>query len=203
MAPVQTIIFDLGNTLVPFSLAPLRAAWQHCGPEAAQLCAELESGGCSAPRFRARMGILTGLGAQEFDPWWNAIFEDRWLIPPERIRALGRTHRLGLLSNTNALHFEFLRRTRPLLDEFDFHILSHEVGAIKPEPAIFAAAEAAAGCAPERILYFDDVPEFVAAARRRGWQAVLFTGPGALERALEAALAPARSRPDLSKRGGA
>jgi len=176
MADIQTIVFDLGNTLVPFSLAPLRARWGGCAAEAAELCNRFESGQLRPEQFRRRMGALAGVDAPDFDAWWNAIFEDRWLVEPARIRALAGQYRLGLLSNTNAVHFEFLRRTRPLLGEFDFLILSHEVGAAKPDPAIYAAAEAAARCPPEAILYFDDVPEFVVAARHRGWHAVEFTG---------------------------
>lgn len=190
MAQVQAIIFDLGNTLIPFSLAPLRTRWGHGAraAEAAELCNHFESGRVDPDEFRRRMSGLTRLEYPEFDIWWNSIFEDRWLIEPERIRGLAGQYRTGLLSNTNAVHFDFLRRTRPLLEEFDFHILSHEVGASKPEAAIYAAAEAAAQCRPEAILYFDDVPEFVRAARARGWQAIEFTGPGVLDEALDAAL---------------
>ncbi|HWG37189.1 MAG TPA: HAD-IA family hydrolase [Terriglobales bacterium] len=188
MAPIQTIIFDLGNTLIPFSLALLRARWGDGAAEAAELCNRLESGRMPSAMFRSRMCALTGLEDAGFDAWWNSIFEERWLIAPERIRAAKEQYRVGLLSNTNALHFDFLRRTRPLLDELDFHVLSHEVGASKPEAAMYAAAEAAAQCRPEAILYLDDVPEFVRAAHARGWQAIEFTGPGMLDEALDAAL---------------
>ena len=67
-----------------------------------------------------------------------------------------------------------MRRQLPWLEDFDFHILSHEVGAVKPQAPIYAAAERAARCRPGEILYFDDVPEFIAGAAARGWRAEQF-----------------------------
>ena len=169
-----TIIFDLGRTLVPFSLAPLQERVRGCRAEAERLFAQAETGRLDPERFRGGVCALTGLAPEEFPAWWNSIFQPGWLIAPELVRELQPGYRLGLLSNTNAIHFDFLRAERPLLDEFDFRVLSHEVGAAKPHPAIYAAAEAQAGCPPGAILYFDDVPEYVVAAQRRGWHAVQF-----------------------------
>src|SRR6185437_8165121 len=58
MAPIQTIIFDLGNTLIPFSLALLRARWGDGAAEAAELCNRLESGRMPSAMFRSRMCAL-------------------------------------------------------------------------------------------------------------------------------------------------
>lgn len=175
---IQTVIFDLGKTLIPFSLAPLQARLnaQPGDREAARhLFQRFECGGLEPEAFQEAVCGLTRLSAAEFGPWWNSIFEPRLLIPEAWLRLLLRRYRCGLLSNTNALHFAFLLTEQPVLAQFAFRILSHEVGAAKPEPLIFEAAEAAAHCRPESILYFDDIPEFVAAARRRGWQAHQFT----------------------------
>ena len=168
---IQTVIFDLGKTLVPFDLGRLDANWARCRPEAKLLCERVERGAVDADGFRREMSALAGIPPAGFDAWWNSIFDSDWLIPPQTVLGLKRHYRLGLLSNTNEPHFEHLLRVYPELAEFDFHILSHEVGAAKPEAAIYAATERAAGCPPEAILYFDDVPAFVEAARRRGWQA--------------------------------
>ncbi|MEH3054415.1 MAG: HAD-IA family hydrolase [Patulibacter minatonensis] len=51
---------------------------------------------------------------------------------------------------------------------------SCEIGARKPDPAIFAAAAALAGTAPEANVLIDDLPENTAAARAAGWQTVTF-----------------------------
>jgi HAD superfamily hydrolase (TIGR01509 family) len=58
---------------------------------------------------------------------------------------------------------------RPLLEAmgmgemFDAHVLSFEIGRIKPDPAIFRAACAALGVDPERVLMVGDSPADAAA----------------------------------------
>lgn len=93
-------------------------------------------------------------------------------------------YRLLLLSNTNAIHFEMLRREYPLLRHFHGMVLSHEVHLVKPQPAIFEAAVRLAGCSPEECFYTDDVPEFVDAARTLGIDSEQFRGVEKLEREL-------------------
>ncbi len=186
MPEICTLIFDLGKTLIPFSLDPLEARLGGCREAALEMVRRFEAGALAPESFQAGMCELTGLSAAAFAPWWNSIFEPRWLVEPARLRRLMRRYRTGLLSNTNALHYAFLAEQQPLLGEFAFRILSHEVGATKPDARIYAAAEAAANCDPAEILYFDDIPEFVAAARRRGWQAEVFAGPETSAAALSA-----------------
>jgi len=180
----SALIFDLGQTLVPFSFERLRPRLEPCRAAATALVRDLETGALDPVRFQAEMSRLAGLEPEAFLPWWNSIFEPRWLVPPALLRRLLQEYRVGLLSNTNALHFAFLEQTFPLLREFAFRIVSHEVGAAKPSARIYAAAEAAAQCPPGDILYFDDIPEYVAAARRRGWRAEVFAGAGELRRQL-------------------
>lgn len=185
--PIQTVIFDIGRTLVPFSFDPIRPQLEPCKAEARDLIDRIEVGSVAPTEFQAAMCALTGVEAASFWAWWNSIFEPepRWLVPPAWLQALGRSRRLGLMSNTNAPHFAHLARMYPQLTAFDFRITSYEAGAEKPSARIYEAAEAQAGCEPEAILYFDDVPEFVAAARKRGWQAEVFTGAGTLASALD------------------
>lgn len=174
--PVETIIFDLGQTLIPFSFDRLRPLLEPCRESAARLIAQAEIGELGPRDFQTGMCRLTGIPFADFPAWWNSIFAPSYLVPEVWVRGLARYYRLGLISNTNALHFSFLERQYSLLRAFSFRILSHQVGAAKPAPAIYAAAEAAAGCAPEAIFYLDDIPAFVEAARRRSWRAEVFGG---------------------------
>jgi HAD superfamily hydrolase (TIGR01509 family) len=91
-----------------------------------------------------------------------------------------------LLSNTNAIHFEMLERTYPLLRHFHEFILSHRVRALKPSPAIYREAIARAGCAPDEIFFTDDIADYVAAAKREGIDAVQFESSEQIERELRA-----------------
>lgn len=171
---IRTVIFDLGRTLVPFSFDRLNPSLDGCRQQAMRLMMPLEVGQGDWDRFVAELGGLAGVPAEEFTAWWCGIFDLQPLISPAWLAELRRNHRLGLLSNTHACHFAYLRRQLPWLEDFDFHILSHEVGAVKPQAPIYAAAERAARCRPGEILYFDDVPEFVTGAAERGWRAERF-----------------------------
>jgi len=82
-----------------------------------------------------------------------------------------------LLSNTDATHVAWIRERFPeVFPLFDGCALSNEVGAEKPDEAIYRRVEALSGEAPERHVFVDDVPAFVAGARSLGWQAIQFTG---------------------------
>ncbi len=90
--------------------------------------------------------------------------------------------RLVLLSNTNECHFNFAYSRYPILKLFDEYVLSYQVGACKPDPAIFQRAlQEARG----QAFYTDDVPAYVKAARDTGLDAELYTEPPLLKQELE------------------
>ena len=93
-----------------------------------------------------------------------------------------------MLSNTNALHFEYIRERFPgILRPFQSFILSYQVGSVKPEPEIYLALIRQVGRAPEQILYLDDKWPMVAAARSHGLAAWQFVGPPEFQEQLIAA----------------
>jgi putative hydrolase of the HAD superfamily len=80
-------------------------------------------------------------------------------------------HRLFYLSNMPEPYAALLEREHRFLDLFADGVFSARVGAIKPEPAIFDVASGRFDVAPGELLFFDDVPANVAAARAAGWRA--------------------------------
>ena len=86
-------------------------------------------------------------------------------------------HRLGLLSNTCDVHWNYLAHGRYSMIPEIFHVvaLSNRIGAVKPEPKIYQAAAELAGVAPSEIFFTDDMPGHVAAARTAGFDAVQYT----------------------------
>lgn len=98
----------------------------------------------------------------------------------KRLRRDG--HRMILLSNTNAWHFEYIRERFDAVQVFDHLILSFELGCAKPDRQIFERAIQLADGPP--AVYVDDVAEYVHAAKALGIDAVHFTGEAALRRAL-------------------
>jgi putative hydrolase of the HAD superfamily len=55
-------------------------------------------------------------------------------------------------------------------------VFSCDLGVAKPEPASYAAVEEAFGVPGEQVVFLDDRPVNVEAARARGWRAHVWTG---------------------------
>jgi putative hydrolase of the HAD superfamily len=91
------------------------------------------------------------------------------------LKALGARYRLVSVTNGNA----DVEQT-PLRDHFHRSFRAEEVGAAKPDPALFRAALEWAGVGPEQAVHLGDEPFLdVDAARRLGMQAVWINRAGA------------------------
>ena len=194
---IRTVILDLGNTIVPLDFTrgyrELEAACGHSVEElqrrigSTDLVVRLESGQVAPQDFVAQFSKLLGLRVTyaEFQRLWSSIFLPETLIPDSFLASLKKHYRLVLLSNTNAIHFEMIRETYPLLAHFDHLVLSHEVRALKPTPAIYDEAIARARCLPQECFFTDDIDAYVEGARRAGIDAEPFRGFGKLQEDLK------------------
>ena len=195
---IKTVIFDLGKVIIPFDfMRGYQGLEGICGLPVAEirrriastdLVQRFETGLVEPEDFVAQLSCLLDLhiSYDQFCRIWSSIFLPDPLIPESLLAGLSRRYRLLLLSNTNAIHFEMLERTYPLLRHFHDKILSHRVRAMKPSPAIYREAIARAGCLPEEIFFTDDIAEYVAGAKREGIDAVQFESREQVERELRA-----------------
>jgi putative hydrolase of the HAD superfamily len=87
---------------------------------------------------------------------------------------LKKNYKLFLLSNTDSIHQQYGWQKYEFLNYFDELILSHKVGAVKPEEKIYRKVEEASGFPSEEHFYIDDIQEYVDAARKIGWDGVQF-----------------------------
>ncbi len=85
-----------------------------------------------------------------------------------------------LISNTSRPHLEWIRRQSDLLENFDAMALSFEVGACKPEAAIYERALELIRCPPQLCLYVDDIPAYVARGQSFGLLGEVFAGANRL-----------------------
>lgn len=191
--PPAFVYLDLGNVVAMFDRdRAFRRMAAACGTDAARvraavmdgLQADLERGTIDWPGFHREFSRRTGTRS---DPETLAaaaadMFELNWAILPVIAALQRRRVPIGILSNTCEIHWRHLleRGWGILPGGFGPLVLSYEVGASKPEPAIFERAAARAGAAPERIFFCDDLPEHVAAARAAGWDAEVFTSAAIL-----------------------
>jgi len=90
------------------------------------------------------------------------------------------------LTNFGAEFWRGFRPVAPLFDLFADVVVSGEERCAKPDPGIYAIAEARFGHPPEALFFTDDNPANVAAAAARGWQTHLFTDAASLEQELAA-----------------
>jgi putative hydrolase of the HAD superfamily len=104
-----------------------------------------------------------------------------WLHPnPDSLaaarRAAQRGLHLALLSNAPVEVAACIDR-QDWLAPFSPRLYSCDLRAIKPEPAAYEAALSALGTAAEDVVFLDDRPVNVAAARKVGIRAEVFTHP--------------------------
>jgi len=198
MQKIKAIFFDLGNVLVRFDIKKSEEALNAYGniPKGSFIDYVLDSRNCnkymegslSSSQFYAKTCRLFRLKIKygEFYTIWNDIF----FSYPEMekiVRNIKEKYpeiKLILLSNTNEKHYEFIKKEYTFLSLLDEHIVSHEVGKIKPHPAIFKTALNLSKTLPKETLYTDDREDLIEAARTMGIRAFLFTGHKELNRQL-------------------
>jgi HAD superfamily hydrolase (TIGR01509 family) len=94
----------------------------------------------------------------------------------ELLDALRPHFTLACLSNNNGLHWDFLRDQLGFGNPFHRTYLSHELGLIKPDLAVFQAVLEDLRVPGHRILFLDDNPECVSGAVRSGLDGRLVNG---------------------------
>ena len=189
-----TVVFDLGGVLVSVDfMRACRRLEAAGGAPAADICAAItdgadkagfDTGRLSPQEFAARSCAAAGvdLPYAEFADIWCDIFTEQREVTG-LLDEIGTQADLLLLSNTDPLHFEYVRSHYGFLGKFRRLVLSYEVGHAKPARQIFerALGLCAAGT---RMIYVDDVAEYVAAARACGLPAEQFAGAAKLRRDL-------------------
>jgi len=195
---IKALLFDLGNVLVNFDhwiavkkLVPLSGK---SPPEIYSLFFDsgltqlFEESKISPEEFFAKVKEVVGVSMSyaAFLRIYNDIFfqtEENRLVY-SLVRQLKNKYQVGLISNINILHFEFLQHAICVFDAFDFLITSCAIGAVKPKPQIYQAALRASGALPQEAFYVDDRIELINAARALGMRAYVYKGLAQLEKDL-------------------
>ncbi len=185
MSDIDAVIFDLGNVLLKFDETIARdrlAARTGKTPQEIETyfrttphATHLALGKMTGQRFYRTVSKDLGFDGdyEEFALIWSDIFTP---IEPMLALAENLATRLPrvLLSNTNAIHVKFVFEKFPMLQDFDAQILSHEVGLLKPDRAIYELALNRCGLEAARTLFIDDIHANVEGARAVGMRGLLF-----------------------------
>ncbi len=191
----EAIIFDLGGVLINLDYQLTSKAFIDLGLtdfdatysqlQQTDLFDRFETGAISSFHFINRLldQLPQGTSGNKVVHAWNAMILD---FPEERLLWLlemKQRYRIFLLSNTNTLHMEAVRRSlertighQRLEDYFEHVYLSCEMGLRKPNPEIFSRVCEEQGLNPATTLFIDDTLQHVEGARLAGLTAIHCTG---------------------------
>jgi glucose-1-phosphatase len=204
---IEVILYDLGNVILPFNHYQIaeklsRSAQRKEFQDPQKLFSYLfdlqkgamnrfDVGNVSPQEFFQSIKEDLGLSFSfaEFIPIWNDIFVEDQEVSQIILSQKGRW-KLGLLSNTDPLHFDYILSKFPVVKVFDKWILSYEVGFKKPAVEIFHAAIAWASVEPPKILFIDDVKTHVDVAISLGMHGIRFLSAEQLKKELSLKLSP-------------
>ncbi len=197
MTPPKFLYFDLGKVLVDFSVEQMLRQMAEVSGVSAELVRKIlyndglmkqyESGKITSREFYETYCDQIG-SRPDYESLCRAGAEIFWLNLPmlpivAQLREAGC--RLGVLSNTCECHWQYcLEHFRIIAEGFQVYALSYQIGAAKPEAAIYRTAAELAGCRPEEMFFIDDIFGHVEGAKAVGVDAVLYTSAADADAAL-------------------
>lgn len=193
--PVRVVMFDIGGILevIPEGGDPTRRfpaldeEWNTrlgLPPGRLTRCFEAVAedgafGRCGYDEWCARFQTSTGMSRDDFDAYMAAFWDIYMGSPNEELiawfRALRPRYRTAILSNSFVGAREQEEKRYGFTSMVDLAIYSHEERVHKPDPRIYEIAIERLGVPAAEIVFLDDVPANVDAARAAGIRAVLFT----------------------------
>ena len=170
----DAIIFDLGGVIINLDYQLTIDAFKNLGlanfdemytqAKQSNLFDDFETGKISSQHFINSLlpYLPSGVSANKLVHAWNAMILD---FPKERLDLLDKlksNYRIFLLSNTNDIHLQAVKRSlanttdRKLESYFEKVYLSHEVKLRKPNKEIFELVCKEQNLEPSRTLFIDD-----------------------------------------------
>jgi putative hydrolase of the HAD superfamily len=181
---ISAVCFDLGKVLLHFDwdLMLDRVAKKSPVPKEEILrrlfgdpqVLAYEKGAITSAKFFAHFKKLAGYKgtSKELRQAFSEIFTP--MSDHIALAAMLRPHYpLAIISNTNEAHIRHAESTYTFFSLFSARIYSHQVKAMKPEPAIYKAAlTALGGIDPLGALFIDDLEPNIVGAVKLGWQTI-------------------------------
>jgi len=190
---IRFVFFDLGNVLVRFSIDRLAQQGADLTGRSKEevrravfdkgMKDRVETGRTTAGEFYEHFCCELDCRPDPEAVEWalHDIFEENEEIHPITQRLTELDFPRGILSNTGPGHWSHCCTFFPyILERFPVnHVLSYEVGVMKPDHGIYRVALSAAEYAvphirPDEVLFIDDLEKNVRAAREFGFDAVLY-----------------------------
>lgn len=177
---ISTLLFDFGDVFINLDKAAIlrnleRLKVTNFSEDLIQLNNRYERGELSSAAFIQAIRIqYAHLEDTDIQESWNSILLD---FPQHRLDFLKQlkqegTYRLLLLSNTNDLHIDFVKKHIAFFDEFqecfEAFYLSQQMAMRKPDPEIFNYVLKTHNLKPQEVLFIDDTKANTDAADQLG-----------------------------------
>ncbi len=188
----EAIIFDLGGVLLNLDYDLTEKAFISLGMtnfgesysqlQQTHLFDRFERGEVSSFHFINQLldRLPLGATANQVVHAWDAMILDFPLKRLQFLEELSKKYRLFLLSNTNDLHIDAVRRSlekavghRNLEQYFEKTYFSSAIGMRKPDSNIFEFVCSENKLDPAKTIFIDDSPQHVEGAKLAGIEAIL------------------------------
>lgn len=178
---IKNIILDFGDIFINLDKPATALAMSNFGfkmitPELDVIFKAYEKGLISSQEFlESTQRLFPSATIEDLRNAWNAILLD---FPERRLQFIEdlskeNSHRLFLLSNTNDIHIEYIKkqmgsRFTRFQNAFDVFYLSYEMKMRKPDTEIFEFVLNENQLQPQESLFVDDTKENTDAAAKLG-----------------------------------
>ena len=184
---IKAIIFDLGNVLIKVNFERMLinivkeqiGNTEHNVIEAAynddlfrQFCIGQINPVLFYQKLTARFNL--NISYEVFKEKWCDIFEPIEGMP-ELLSQLSKNYAIGLLSDTDPIHWQYVLQKYPFLQSIKKPTLSFETGYMKPSPKLYRMAAENINCDIKECLFIDDRFVNVEGAKAVGMKAIQFT----------------------------
>jgi FMN phosphatase YigB (HAD superfamily) len=201
MTNVKNIIFDYGNVIFSIDFLLAQKAWTDLGIADVEqffghrqqdaIFSAFEKGEITPAEFRKQIRIKAdnpNLTDEQIDKAWNAMLLGIADGNHDLLLKVKGKYRTFLLSNINAIHYDFIMDY--LKRDFGFdgndHLFekvyySHLMGKRKPNADIFEQVLRENNLNPAETLFIDDSPQHLATAEKLGLQVFLMKAPDTIQ----------------------
>ena len=181
---IEIIVFDLGGVIVNVNFkSPLGMLFDNSGtpgsalkgmPDISILSRQYDTGKISAVDFHERIKghLEIELPFDEFITASNEAIETGDDGIESIVKSLSKQFKLGILSNTNPVHYEYIKESYSIIGLFEHILLSYEMEAMKPDVEAYEKLMHATSMSASQHLFIDDRIENIDAAKELGMDGI-------------------------------
>ena len=181
---IEVIVFDLGGVIVNVNFkSPLGMLFDNSGTVSnktkdksnfSNLLRFYDMGKISVADFHEKINdhLDIELSFDEFIRASNDAIEAGDDGIESIVNSLSKKYKLAILSNTNPVHYEYIKEKYLIIELFDHILLSYEMGAVKPDAAAYEKLMDATSMLPSQHLFIDDRIENINAAKEIGMDGI-------------------------------